>query len=56
MYDLFSTWVDDFTMFCTKGQMPKNKKEIGDKWEIMDQGEDLWIIMGIQIYRDWNLC
>ena len=50
MYDLFSTWVDNFAMFCTKGQMLKNKKEIGDKWEITDQGEDLRIIMGIQIY------
>ena len=51
-YDVFSTWVDDFALFCTKGRISQSKKEIGDKWEIMDQGDDIHIIVGIQIIRD----
>ena len=39
VYDVFSTWVDDFAVFCTEGWMSHNKKEIGDKWEITNQGE-----------------
>jgi len=52
VYDIFSTWVDDFALFCTEGRMAQNKKEIGDKWEITDQGEDPRVIVGIQITRD----
>ena len=52
VYDIFSTWVDDFTLFCTKGRISQNKREIGEKWEIMDQGNDPCIIIGIQIIRD----
>ena len=51
-YDIFSTWVDDFTIFCTEGRMTQNKKEIGDKWEITDQGENPHTIVGIQFCRD----
>ena len=54
-YDIFSTWVDDFALFCMKGRMPQNKKEIGEKWEITDQGEDPCIIVGIQIHWERNL-
>ena len=50
VYDIFSMWVDDFTLFFTKGRISQNKREI---WEIMDQGNDLHIIVGIQIIRDW---
>ena len=49
VYDIFSIWVDDFAIFCTEGQMSQNRKEIGNKWEITDQGKNPQIIVMIQI-------
>ena len=37
-YNVFSTWVDDFTLFSMEGRISQSKKEIEDKWEIMNQG------------------
>jgi hypothetical protein len=45
-------WVDDFALFCTTGRTQKNKREIEEKWEITDQGDEPRIIVGIQIYRE----
>ena len=55
-YDIFSTWVDDFALFYTEGGMTQNKKEIADKWEITDQGEEPHTIVVIQFYGDRSQC